>query len=470
VTARTSLAARTVALAVLVALLASVATGVALARTLAAGNRERIAATLAVNADNLADRVDTGRPLAGRVRIAQLQRQGVVVDVVRRGQAVTPPFTADDVRAAPASPDPVERRSGGRSWLVVGRATGDGGAVLLARPVGTGAGLTTTQVRRALFGALIVLLVAATAGLLLARSVTRPLRQLATAARRLTAGERAVAVGGAGPREVADVGAALDALAGRLAQAEDRQRRFLLAVSHELRTPLTAVTGYAEALAEGVLPAEEMPRAGEVIRTEAARLQGRVDDLMALARLQADDFHLEPAVVDVGAVVRAAAAAWAPRAGAAGVRLTVQGPGAPVHAWADGERVRQAVDALADNALRVLPAGAPLVLAYGGGSGGARPWVQVRDGGPGLTPGDLAHAFEPGRLTERYRGDRPVGSGLGLALVAALAERMGGRATASSAAEGGAGFTVELPPAAPPGDPNTPRTRPGPSGYTTGAP
>ena len=131
---------------------------------LAAGNRERIAATLAVNAENLADRVDTGRPLAGRVRIAQLQRQGVVVDVARRGQAVPPPFTADDVRAAPSSPDPVERESGGRSWMVVARPTSDGGAVLLARPLGAGAGLTAAQIRRALFGALIVLLVAATAG------------------------------------------------------------------------------------------------------------------------------------------------------------------------------------------------------------------------------------------------------------------------------------------------------------------
>ena len=93
----------------------------------------------------------------------------------------------------------------------VARPTSDGGAVLLGRPLAAGAGLTAAQIRRALFGALIVLLVAATAGLLLARSVTRPLRQLTTAARRLTAGERAVTVGGAGPREVAEVGTALDA-------------------------------------------------------------------------------------------------------------------------------------------------------------------------------------------------------------------------------------------------------------------
>jgi two-component system OmpR family sensor kinase len=447
---RTSLAARTVALGVLVGLLASVVTGVALARTLAAGNRERIAATLAVQAENLADRVGAGRPLLTRNREQQLQRQGVTVAVAAPGDPVPAPFTPDDVHAAPSAPDAVDRESGGRSWLVVARPASDGSAVLLARPLGPATGLTAAQWRRAVVGALAVLAVAALGGLLLAQSVTRPLRRVVTAARRLTAGERDVVAGAGGPREVADVGLALDALAGRLARAEEQQRRFLLAVSHELRTPLTAVSGYAEALADGVLPPGEVGRAGEVIRAEAARLQRRVDDLMALARLQADDFSLEPAVVDVGAVAHAAGAAWAPRAERAGVRLGLEEPGGRVLAWADGERLRQALDALADNALRVLPAGAPLVLAWGvrpDGSGSpdaARPWVQLRDGGPGLDPEELRHAFEPGRLTERYRGDRPVGSGLGLALVAALAERMGGGVTASGAAEGGVAFTLDL--------------------------
>ena len=57
-------------------------------------------------------------------------------------------------------------------------------------------------------------------------------------------------------------------------------------------TPLTAVLGYAEALAEGDLPAEEVAQAGAVIRTEALRLQRRVEDLLALARMEADDFAL----------------------------------------------------------------------------------------------------------------------------------------------------------------------------------
>ena len=79
---------------------------------------------------------------------------------------------------------------------------------------------------------------------------------------RLTAGERDVRVGPGGPREVAEVGAALDGLAERLTESEDRQRRFLETVGHELRTPLTAVTGYAEALADGVLEPQEAKAAG----------------------------------------------------------------------------------------------------------------------------------------------------------------------------------------------------------------
>jgi two-component system sensor histidine kinase BaeS len=112
--------------------------------------------------------------------------------------------------------------------------------------------------------------------------------------------------------------------------------------------------------------------------------------------------------------------------------------------------VRQAVDALVDNALRVLeslpadPGGRPPVVLAARATG-PMVHVEVRDGGPGLDDSDLAVAFEPGRLSERYSGTRPVGSGVGLALVARLAELMGGSASARRAPEGGLAVVVELP-------------------------
>ena len=116
----------------------------------------------------------------------------------------------------------------------------------------------------------------------------------------------------------------------------------------------------------------------------------------------------------------------------------------PVLVTTDGERLRQMVDALADNALRVLPSGAPLIFAVRAVPPDAV-LIEVRDGGPGLSPDDLAVAFERGQLTDRYRGNRPVGSGLGLALVAELARRLGGRAEATVAPEGGVSFAIVLP-------------------------
>src|SRR5439155_3859091 len=106
-------------------------------------------------------------------------------------------------------------------------------------------------------------------------------------------------------------------------------------------------------------------------------------------------------------------------------------------------RVRQVVDGLCENALRVVPPGAPLVLAVGAAPGCAV--VEVRDGGPGFTDDDLAVAFERGALYQRYPGVRQVGSGLGLALAARLVRRLGGTIEAGHAAEGGARFTVGLP-------------------------
>jgi two-component system sensor histidine kinase BaeS len=236
---------------------------------------------------------------------------------------------------------------------------------------------------------------------------------------------------------------ALSNLAAALARSESRQREFLLSVSHELRTPLTAVRGSAEAIADGVVEGDDAREAARVAVAESERLDRLVRDLLDLARLGADDFRLDPTEIDLAGIVQDAAATWRRRCEPHGVVLRLEVPPEGVPAFSDAGRLRQILDGLAENALRVTPRGGPLVFAARSEDGAAV--LEVRDGGPGLTEDDLAVAFERSALYERYRGTRRVGTGLGLALVAGLADRLGGSAIAGPAPEGGAAFRVRLP-------------------------
>jgi two-component system sensor histidine kinase BaeS len=335
------------------------------------------------------------------------------------------------------------RTLAGARYLVEEQPASARGAVVLLQRASDARGVDRTVLRRFALALAMGLLAGVALGAGLARRLARPLVAAAGQARALAGGQRDVRLTPAGPREVTELAVDLNALAAALADSEGRQREFLLSVSHELRTPLTAVRGFAEALADGVTTGDDARAAGIVVGREAARLQRLVDDLLDLARLRADSFRLELADGDLTALLQDTAGAWRRRCADVGVPLLVDAPAGPVVVRTDAARVRQVLDGLAENALRLLPAGRPLVLALHAEPGAAV--LAVRDGGPGLTDDDLDVAFSRGVLHERYREVRPAGSGLGLALVEGLVSRLGGTVTAGHAPEGGAAFTVRLP-------------------------
>ncbi|MEU7556028.1 HAMP domain-containing sensor histidine kinase [Streptomyces sp. NPDC044571] len=355
---------------------------------------------------------------------------------------------------------------GGERVIVEGRTFGAGG-VVLAKPM-VEVDEAAARIRRSLVLPLCAGLVgAACAGLLLARRITRPLTRAAEIAGRLADGQRGIAATGpdavredraggepgGGPAEVVELNRAMAVLDQALLRSEEGRREFLLSISHEIRTPLTTMHGYAEALADDVIPADRVAETGRVLVAEAQRLDRFLSDLLDLARLEADEFRLAPADTDLVALLEQAVEVWRDRCARHGVVFRWEPPAAgepsrPVRT--DGFRVRQLADCLLANALRITPAGRPVVLALAAVPGGGMR-IEVRDGGPGLTDDDVAVAFERGALHERYRAERPVGSGLGLAIAHRLATRLAATLTATGhGPEGGAVFTLTLP-AAPPG-------------------
>ncbi|MFD9704365.1 ATP-binding protein [Lentzea sp. NPDC059081] len=334
-----------------------------------------------------------------------------------------------------ASGSPVSGVSGRLN--VEARPSGAGGFALVQETeVG---GTYRKLVRNILFALGIGLVVACLAGLALGTVLGRPLRRVASVAHSMSAGRRDLRVPVVGTVELAEVATSVNSLADALQRSESRQRDFLLSVSHELRTPLTAVTGFAESLADGVVTGDQVAPVGTVILDEARRLDRLVSDLLDLARLGADDFRLDLAPMSLEPVVRSAAEVWHARCHARGVHFRLDVSASPV-VHADPRRLRQVIDGLLENALRVTPAGHPVVLSLSS-------VLEVRDGGPGLAAEDYPVAFDRGVLHARYQDSRPVGTGVGLALVHGLVTRMGGTITAGPAPEGGAAFTVTLPPA-----------------------
>ncbi|HEY1572869.1 MAG TPA: HAMP domain-containing sensor histidine kinase [Pseudonocardiaceae bacterium] len=448
---RGSLAVRITALCIGVAGVVAVVAGLVSARladTVADQvSRTTLAAQADVVAGQLAD-VGPGSRL-GLAKVADVLRgQGIAVVVLSDSGVLTggdhqavAVVRAAGVTAAPAQPVSATVRVAGRSVLVEARHVANGGFALVQQ-VGLGATVTPVLRRDTLLSLGIGLVVAAAAGLLLAGLLSRPLRRTAQVAMTMGNGRRDLRAPVEGPREVADVADAVNRLADSLARSESRQKEFLLSVSHELRTPLTAVSGFAESLADGVVTGDDVPRVGSLVLDEAQRLDRLVRDLLDLARLGADDFRLDLAEIDLTGLVLATAEVWRARCAARDVPYRVEAPDRPVVVVADARRLRQVLDGLTENALRVTRAGRPIVLSLGVVPGCAV--LRVRDGGPGLSDADFEVAFQRGVLHGRYRHERPVGTGVGLALAHGLVTRLGGTIQAGPAPEGGACFTVTL--------------------------
>jgi two-component system sensor histidine kinase BaeS len=279
-------------------------------------------------------------------------------------------------------------------------------------------------------------LLAAAAAAVLARGIARPVVQVARASRRLAEGDDPEALPLAGPSEVRDLAESFNTMAAQLKRARAAERSFLLSIGHELKTPLTAIRGYSEALEEGVLTPD---RAVRVIRTEAARLERLVADLINLARLDQRRFDIHPDTVDLAAIARETALRHAARARDLGIRIQVAGRQGAL-ATADPDRLLQAVSNLVENALRCTPPGGTVTLVAAPGT------LTVKDTGPGIGGDEILHAFDRFFLYRRYDGNRPVGTGLGLSIVRELAQAMDGDARVDSS-RAGTEFTITLPPA-----------------------
>lgn len=229
------------------------------------------------------------------------------------------------------------------------------------------------------------------------------------------------------------------------------QREFVATVSHELRTPLTAIAGalgLLRARASGSLDAQSAQLLAIAARN-AERLARLIDEILDLERLEAGRIELRPAVCAAGDLIRESILGVQPLLDRSGIRMAVHADDVPV--LADRDRAIQVLTNLLSNAIKFSPRGAAIAVQARETATGVL--FSVQDQGRGIPPQDLDRIFQPFQQIDPADARQHGGAGLGLAIVRALVEQMGGHVWVESQVGQGSRFSFTLPAGARPEHP-----------------
>ncbi len=285
-----------------------------------------------------------------------------------------------------------------------------------------------------------VLAAIALLGLWTVRLGLRPLEAMGKTADAIAGGDLTRRVEPADERtEVGRLGLALNAMLHEIEVSDQRLRRFVADASHELRTPLASVRAYAELFGRGAdRHPDDLARAMSGISRESERMTLLVDDLLLLARLDEHrPLERKPVRVDqvAGEAVDAARAVDPDRP------LELHAERAVV--LGDSHRLRQVLDNLLANVRSHTPPRSPASVHVSAAAGKAV--IDVADSGPGLSAEEAERVFERFYRADVSRSRASGGVGLGLSIVAAVAEAHGGTVTVSSEPGRGTTFHIVLP-------------------------
>jgi signal transduction histidine kinase len=279
--------------------------------------------------------------------------------------------------------------------------------------------------------------------ILVGRTLTRPLTELAAAAEDVAAGNYSRRVGIRGEDEIGMLGAAFDRMAEAVERARKIQRDFLANLSHELKTPLTSLIGFSQALVDGSLKSDvDRTRAAAIVHEESERVLRMAQELLDLARVEAGSMVLNITAVDLGGQLQQELEIVRPRADARELAMGLEVPAGTPPVAADPERLHQVLDNLLDNAVKYAPNGSAVNVAVSVVGGAVETVVSNQAG---------AHRPDPERMFERfYRADpsrsgAAGGVGLGLAISRELTLAMGGRLWAEIDGEGNLRLHLSLP-------------------------
>ena len=247
------------------------------------------------------------------------------------------------------------------------------------------------------------------------RIVYVPLRKITNGAEKYAEGNYHYEVNVESRDEMGYLAAALNYMSGKIADAEDDQKKFIANVSHDFRSPLTSIKGYLEAMIDGTIPPEMHEKYLGIVLNETDRLTKLTNGLLTLNNLNTKGMHLELSDFDINEVVRKVAETFEGtcRKKSIAIELVLMGDELFVHA--DKGRIEQIVYNLTDNAVKFSHHDSVIKIETAEKKN--KIYVSVKDTGVGIPPEDIKLIFNRFYKSDSSRGKDKKGTGLGLSIV-----------------------------------------------------
>ena len=292
------------------------------------------------------------------------------------------------------------------------------GAVLLHIPTASLRVSLGSVILQILPPALLALALGTILAFFLARSQIRPLKEMSSAVSEFSKGDltRRVEVHCGG--ELEELADTINRMAEELSRLEDSRRSFVANVSHELRSPMTCMRGYVQAMLDGVIAPEDMPRYLQIVLDETDRLTDLVRDLLDLSRLESGKFPLTLAPFDANELMRRNLVNFEPRIDEKGIAVAVDLAEGPLYVMADANRINQVVSNIIDNAVKFMT-GEGSVLTVRTRPEGRFVRFTIANNGPRIAEADLPYIFE-----RFYKADKAHTSGQGTGLGLSICQRI----------------------------------------------
>ena len=255
--------------------------------------------------------------------------------------------------------------------------------------------------------------------MLLARSFSRPLRNMTNTSREVAKGNLGARVNKLKRRdEIGELGRTYNLMMDQLENLEISRQGFISDVSHELRTPITSINGFIGGILDGTIPREKHEHYLGIVKSESARINRLVNDLLVLTRLKNDDIPLAKETFDLNELIRGVVISMEKEINIKSLDISVRFEDIATPVYANRDDIERVLVNLIDNAVKFTPEGKGVFITTKAVK--TKIMISVKDEGCGISAEKLSMIWDRFYKEDLSRGGSMGGAGLGLAIVSKI--------------------------------------------------